>query len=250
MTPSTCWWSCGCTTLISAPPPARLRPLMWARRVCCLRSSFSISATQGGPFGAAGRVGQVRLVDGSRREGDRVHAGDACTPRRSDQVGDLLRGEPREVLVGVGVGGRSSVSACTATTRLHRRPAARGRTLGQLGDHDDAPPGPSSSAPGGVGGGHQRGVLRRPRRHPQPRRRRSVGSTLPSASVPGEPLAAWWAGRPAVTCSAPSSRSIACGPGARGSAAGGRLEQLVERLAMQVPSRSASGSRSRSAVIP
>ena len=28
MVPSTCWWSCGCTTWISRPPPERRRPLM------------------------------------------------------------------------------------------------------------------------------------------------------------------------------------------------------------------------------
>src|SRR6478672_7385973 len=31
---------------------------------------------EGGPFGGARRVGQVRLVDGSRRKGDRVHGSD------------------------------------------------------------------------------------------------------------------------------------------------------------------------------
>ena len=34
--PSTCWWSCGCTTVISAPPPALRRPPMWALRSCCV----------------------------------------------------------------------------------------------------------------------------------------------------------------------------------------------------------------------
>jgi hypothetical protein len=53
--PRTCWWSCGCTTFISAPPPLRFLPLMCARRVCCLlsrRASSAFSSARSGLRGA------------------------------------------------------------------------------------------------------------------------------------------------------------------------------------------------------
>ena len=89
MTPRTCWWSCGWTTLISAPPPLRRRPPMCARRLDLpaflpleLRSSCVALRT-------ARRVRQVRLVDGVRRVGDGVHARDAV--RQAGRAQFLLR---------------------------------------------------------------------------------------------------------------------------------------------------------------
>ncbi len=46
MVPSTCWWSCGCTTGISAPPPARTSPPMWGDRSLWVASSRSSSASR------------------------------------------------------------------------------------------------------------------------------------------------------------------------------------------------------------
>ncbi len=67
-TPSTCWWSCGWTTLISAPPPgSSCRPPMWRVRSYWLPLELLELHLEGGALGAARGVGQVRLVDGCRR---------------------------------------------------------------------------------------------------------------------------------------------------------------------------------------
>ena len=148
-----------------------LRPPMWAREVVLLAlQPCSSSATSASRSGAAGRVGQVRLVDRSRREGDGVHATAIVRPTESPvraetvrraSSADLLGGAPREVVVRVGVvlgvrrarrprfrigtgarPGRGSSSTTTTTRR--RSPSRRSATRSR----------------GGVGGGHQRGVLR------------------------------------------------------------------------------------------
>ena len=73
-TPSTCWWSWGCTTGdLGAAAHLLLRRRWWRVRSSC-RSSWALQLQlQRGPLGAAGCVGEVRLVDGSRRVGDGVH---------------------------------------------------------------------------------------------------------------------------------------------------------------------------------
>src|SRR6478672_9212456 len=118
-TPRTCWWSCGWTTRISSPPAARQVPPMWARRSCWVPWRFSISATRASRSGLPGayvRFGS--LVGAGGKEIASMLAmlsPPAGRPQTSlvgsEQVLDLLGGEPREVVVlvrvvvGVDVGG-------------------------------------------------------------------------------------------------------------------------------------------------
>ncbi len=90
---------------------------------------------QGLPFGAAGRVGQVRLVGGSRREGDRVHAADPSRPERRRSPGwRTSRGRRRDRRRPAGPRGRhgaattsrsgtSPSGSATSATTTTRRPA-------------------------------------------------------------------------------------------------------------------------------
>ena len=164
MTPSTCWWSCGWTTLISAPPPDRRRPPMCALRSCCLRSSFVDLGLELLALGGAGRVGQVRLVDRSRRVGDGVHERDVVTGGSPVEIRGVSKSGPGSPGVAyharssssVGVVGRVDVDRDDPVHRHRPR-----RTCGHLGDHArPARPGPPSSSRDSGRRLHQRGVLR------------------------------------------------------------------------------------------
>ena len=222
---------------------------MWALRSCCLRSSFSISATQGLPFGGARRVGQVRLVGGSRRGGDRVHASRCChdrprtTPTRlracpSEQVVDLLGGEPGEVVGPRRVGSaRRRCRRGRTATFFHATSAATSTSWG---------PRRAPGRPGHVGGDDVPRAAGR--RSPAARPRRPAAAISAAYSrPPRRPRAT----RPAasVTACARSGRRAALGEqrASRWRSAGRRRGSLTVGRRLRAASRRAAFLRPRGA---
>ena len=95
---------------------------------------------QGLPFGVAGRVGQVRLVRGSRREGDGVHASDTIRRAARRSPGWRTTPGPRP--------GRRRPAAPRGPRAPRRRPAAGTAPSGSATSATTTTrrPGPSSSA--------------------------------------------------------------------------------------------------------
>ena len=93
---------------------------------------------QGVPLGAARRVGQVGLVDGSRRRREGIHGADpspAEAPHGAGRGSPAIANHARSSS-GSASAGRSATSQWTATQRAQRS-ATLGRRVVGLGDHHD-----------------------------------------------------------------------------------------------------------------